>query len=375
MKRDYDQIVIGLGGIGSAAAYWLARRGAHVLGIEQFELGHVRGASQDHSRIIRLSYHTPGYVRLAQRAYRAWESLEDDSGERVIIRTGGLDFEPAGSRQPIDDNITSLQQCGVPFELLDTSQLMHRWPQLRLADGTRGLFQPDAGIAAAARGNAAHQRMARAHGATLLDQTPVTAIQPLDGEVAVVTDAATFRCQQVLIAADAWTNQLLVPLGIQLPLRVTQEQVSYFAAPPAFAPERFPVWIWMDEPSYYGIPIYGEPGIKIGEDIGGAEVSATSRTFEPDPRVQERAEAFLDRVMPSAHGRLLLTKTCLYTMPPDRNFTIDRLPQYPNVLLAQGAAHAYKFASLIGLILTELALDGSTESDISEFGVARLLRN
>src|ERR1041385_3813487 len=142
MKREFEHIVIGLGGLGSAAAYWLSRRaGAEVLGLEQFELGHVRGESQDHSRIIRLSYHTPGYVRLAQQAYEAWHALEADAGEQLIIKTGGLDLWPPNAIIPMSDYTGSLEACGIPFEILNAQEIMRRFPQFQLADGIEGLYQ------------------------------------------------------------------------------------------------------------------------------------------------------------------------------------------------------------------------------------------
>src|SRR5262245_54800878 len=184
MKRDYEYIVLGLGGLGSGAAYWLSRTaGADVLGFEQFELGHARGESQDHSRIIRLSYHTPGYVELAKFAYRAWEELERDAGEQVVLRTGGLDVGPRESAIPLSSYSDSMDAAGVTYERLDAGEIMRRWPQWRLADDMHGLFQEQSGIAMAARANAAHLRMAREHGATLRDRMPVEAIQAARGEV------------------------------------------------------------------------------------------------------------------------------------------------------------------------------------------------
>ncbi len=142
-----------------------------MLGLEQFELGHVRGESQDHSRIIRLSYHTPGYVELAKFAYRAWAELERDSGEQVVLRTGGLDVGPRESAIPLSSYSDSMDAAGVGYERLDAGEIMRRWPQWRLTDDMHGLFQEQSGIAMAARGNAAHVRMAREHGATLRDRT------------------------------------------------------------------------------------------------------------------------------------------------------------------------------------------------------------
>ena len=347
MKRDYTYIVLGLGGLGSGAAYWLSRRaGGDVLGLEQYELGHVRGGSQDHSRIIRLSYHTAAYVRLAQQAYRAWATLETDAQEKLIVKTGGLDLAPHQSVIPLSDYINSLNACQVPFELLDAAQIMSRWPQFRLTDDIRGLYQPDGGIVPAAKCNAVHQRLAREHGATLLENRPITAVRPVNGEVEVVSGQTAYRCEKLIITAGAWSNSILSHFGLKLPLTVTQEQVTYFATPHLadFAPDRFPVWIWLDEPCFYGFPVYGEAGTKAAQDVGGREVTADTRTFEPDLAARQRLERFMNQYLPTALGPVIYTKTCLYTLPPDRDFVLDALPGHQNCFMAVGAGHAFKFA-------------------------------
>jgi sarcosine oxidase len=376
VKRDYEYIVLGLGGLGSAAAYWLARRaGAGVLGLEQFELGHVRGESQDHSRIIRLSYHTPHYVELARHAYRAWAEVERDAGEALVLRTGGLDLGPRESAISLASYSDSMDAAGVPYERLDAAEIMRRWPQWRLEDDIHGLYQSEGGIAMAAKGNAAHQRMARAHGATLLERTPVDGIRPLDGEIEVLAGGRAYRCRRLVIAAGPWSNQALAPFGVHLPLRVTREQVTYFASPRAddFRPDRFPVWIWMDDPCFYGFPVFGEPGPKVGQDAGGEETTANTRSFEPDQAALARVTRFLERYLPGSLGPVLQTKTCLYTLTPDRDFVLGTLPERPDVSLAIGGGHAYKFASVIGRILAELAVDGRTAHDLAPFAVDRAI--
>ncbi len=380
-RREWDAAVVGLGALGSAAAWWLAARlGDRVAGFERFALGHANGASADHSRIIRRSYHRADYVRLAARAYASWAEVEAAAGlgpaERIVTLTGGLDLFPVGAAIGEADYVEAMTAAGVPFERLDAREVMRRWPAWRLADDTVALHQADAGIADPYRGNAAHRRLARAAGATLFAGSPVTAIRPIaGGHDLVLVDGSVHRAGSVVIAADAWTNELLASFERRLPLTVTQEQVTYFAAPDAaaFAPERFPVWIWMDDPSFYGFPTYGEPGPKAAQDVGGREVSPSTRTFEPDPDALARVEAFLAARLPGALGPRLSTKTCLYTMPPDRDFIVDRLPEAPGVVVLQGAAHAFKFASALGAIAAELALDAATPAagEIAAFGIDR----
>ncbi|CAN5542443.1 N-methyl-L-tryptophan oxidase [soil metagenome] len=374
MRSDYDCIVVGLGGIGSAAAYWLARRaGGDVLGLERFEIGHARGASHDHSRIIRHSYHSPQYVELTKGAYDAWAGLEQDCGEDLIVRTGGLDLWPSDAAIPMQDYTTSLDACDIPFELMDASEVMRRWPQWKVPDEVTGLYQADGGIAPAAQCNAAHVRMARAQGAALEEQTTVTAVRPLDGEIEVTTDERSYRCAKLIVAADAWTNDVLAHFGLTLPLTVTQEQVTYWATPSLdeFSPERFPIWIWMDEPSFYGFPVFGEAGVKAAQDVGGREVTADTRTFATDEDALRRVEDFLSRHLPDALGPIIYTKSCLYTMPPDRDFVLDAIPGHDNAFVALGAAHGFKFASLFGRILSELVLDDVTSHDLEQFRIDR----
>jgi sarcosine oxidase len=374
VRTSFEYIVLGLGGLGSGAAYWLSQRaGADVLGIEQFELGHVRGESQDHSRIIRLSYHLPEYVHLAKRAYACWDAVSAAANEPLVLRTGGLDLGPRTGAIPLDDYANSMTAAGVPFERLDADEIMRRWPQWRLSEDIHGLFQAQAGIAMAAKANAAHQRLAREHGATLLERTRVTAVGSRHGEVQVYSGGRTYTGRQLIVAAGPWSAHVLDCLGVHIPLEVTQEQVTYFASPDptAFAPERFPIWIWMDDPSYYGFPVFGENGPKAARDAGGRPVTADARTFEADPDALRLLRQFLAHYLPHALGPEIYTKTCLYTLTPDRDFVIDRVPGHDNVWIAIGAGHAFKFASVIGRILSELALDGRTPSDLRLFGIDR----
>ena len=377
MQREWDAIVVGLGGIGSAAAYWLSTRpGIRVLGLEQFAFDHPNGASQDHSRIIRLSYHRRDYVRLAKRAYACWAEVEAAGGAKIVTKTGGIDLYPASGVTNHAEYTGALEAEGVPFDRMDAAEAMRRWPQWRLDPDTVVVHQAETGIADPNRGNPAHRALAIANGATLHDHTPVTGIRAMGGEYEVTTgDGTIHRTGHIVLAADAWTNDLLAHLGMRLPLTITREQVTYFASPDPsrFAPERFPVWIWMDEPSFYGFPTYGEPGPKAAQDVGGEECTIPTRSFEVNRAAHARLYAFMERHLPEAVGPDLLTKTCIYTLTPERDFVVDRLPDHPGVVLALGAGHGFKFASVLGRILGELAIEGETPSagEIEAFRVDR----
>lgn len=376
MQRTYDVIVVGCGGLGSAAAYHLAKRaGAGVLAIEQFELGHERGSSQDHSRIIRRSYHDPHAMALAAPAYQLWVELEAESGIALVVKTGGLDLELRGTTGPKDLShcAATMAEHGIPYDDLDAAELMYRFPQFKLPDHARGLYQADSGLVDARKANAVHVALARLHGATIREGLPVRDLRPVGDAVEVVTDEGIFTAGHVVLAAGAWTNNLLGMLGVRWPITVTQEQVTYFATPHVrdFTPDRFPIWIWRAPEEFYGFPVYGEVATKAGQDVGGDEVTAETRTFEPNPRAHERLLRFLDEHIPRSLGPELATKTCLYTMPPDRQFVLDAVPDQPHVTVACDAAHAFKFATLFGRILSQLALDGRTEYPIDAFRAGR----
>ncbi|HEY7839931.1 MAG TPA: N-methyl-L-tryptophan oxidase [Gammaproteobacteria bacterium] len=374
MKNEYTAIVLGVGGIGAGALYWLSRRvGGEVLGIEQFGLGHDRGSSQDHSRIIRYSYHRPFYVELAKRAYRCWDAVEKETGEQLVHRVGGLDLFPENGAIPAQDYTSSLDACGIGYERLEADEIRRRWPAFTIPDSVRGLFQADGGLVAAAKANAAHVRAARAAGAEVLENTAVTGVRVERGEVVVTIAGKTLRCRRLIVTAGAWSNPALRHLGLNVPITVTREQVIYFSAPDLerFAPGRHPIWIWMDEPSFYGFPVFGLPAVKVAQDVGGYETTADTRNFDPDPANLARVRGWCERYMPSALGPELLIKTCLYAMPPDREFVVDVLPEHPEVVVAIGGGHGFKFASALGQVLSELALDGRTEADLSAFAIDR----
>jgi sarcosine oxidase len=368
--ETFDVAVIGMGALGSAAAYQLARRGVNVVAFEQFELGHVRGASHDTSRIIRTSYGAPEYVRLAQSAYRDWAELEAVTGETFVTVTGGLVFFPAGGPYSADDFRSSLTETGVPYELLTPAEVSARWPQFSLPEGAQAIYTADSGIVHASRSVAALQMQARAHGAVIRDRTPVERLVPDADGVVIHTAHGEVRAGKVIVAADAWTNELLAPLGAAIPLVTMQEQVSYFKPRDvaAFDRDSFPVWIWEDEYCYYGFPTYGEPSIKAARDVSNNYMTPQGRTFVPSAELLDQLTSFMGSTIPGS-GQVLRTVTCQYALTLDRRFIISPLEEHPNIIVGLGAGHAFKFTPTIGRILAELAVDGASTEDISAFAV------
>jgi sarcosine oxidase len=382
-RLDADVAIVGLGGIGSATAFFAARRGQRVLGLERFELGgHHRGASHDHSRIIRRSYHTEHYVRLTSGAYDAWREVEALGGEQCVWVTGGLDLFPPGAAIDVTTYTSSMEAAGVAFDVVDGATVRRRWPAIDADDGVVGLVQAETGLVSPERAVPLLQRLASGFGAELRGGSVVRELCSADDHVELVVESTdrqgnrgtlVVRAGTVVVAADAWTNDLLRGLEVDLPLTVLQEQVTYYdvAEPAPFEMGRLPVWIWMDEPSFYGFPLFGRPGVKIAQDCGGTEVTAGTRSFEPDGAILARTDEFARRFFGGRLGAASHTTTCLYTLTPDRDFVLDRVPGNPRVLVAQGAAHGFKFAAWFGRTLAALAAGAAVEDDLSPFAFDR----
>ncbi len=379
MPQQCRVIVIGCGAIGAATAYWLSRRlgGDAVLVLEQYELGHSRGASEDHSRVIRHAYSRSDYTTLTPAAYQSWNVAERETGLRLVHRTGGLIIAARGSAgtEYVDATAAAMAARGLPFELLSGVQVSERWPQWRLGDQHTALFDPEAGILDIRRGTAAHIALARARGATIRPDAPVSAIAESPHGVTVTAAGESYTADRVVLAGGAWNPTLLNLLGTSLPITLTQEQVTYFATPNVreFTPERFTVFglIAEDGLLYYGVPVYGEVAVKAGLDGAGPVVTPQTRTDAADPQRVAQVRAFLERYLPGALGPELYTRVCCYDFPPDRDFITDYVPGSARVLVCAGAGHAGKFAGLLGQILTELTIDGASRFPVSAFRADR----
>lgn len=360
MGGTYDAAVVGAGLNGSAAALELARRGARTLLLERFRVGHDRGSSHGSSRIVRKSYESVDYVRLAERALEGWARLEAESGERVVHATGGLDVGAPG--QPdLAACAASLREARVPHELLDADEVASRFPAFRLPDGWIGLFQPDAGYVEATRAVRLLAREAVRRGAELREDARVDAIEPDPAGVTLRLGAETVRAGTVIVAAGAWVNDLLATASASLPVTVTQEQWAHFAAPasPEFAPGRFPVFIdYTSGP--YGFPAISPEGLKVGGHHSGRITTADARDFRPDPHALARLAGWVSRFLPGLEPAPRDATTCLYTTTPSRDFVLDRLPGRENVVVVSACSgHGFKFGPETGRLAAALALDGT----------------
>lgn len=374
----YDTIVIGLGGMGSATAYQLAARGQRVLGLEQFSAAHTLGSSHGHTRIIRQAYlEGAAYVPLVQHAYDRWRALERDSGEQLLIVTGGLMLGPEGS-DTISGSRTSAELYDIPHELLDAPEIRRRFPQFRPDDSTVGLYEPSAGAVRPEAGILAHLRLAEQHGATLQFDAPVRAWQAdaAGAGVRVTTDRGVYEADTLAITAGAWAPALLRDLGVPL---IVERQVQLWFEPTesiaAFGPGRFPIFIWENDADthFYGIPALDPAlGVKAAIHHGGAMVQADmiDRTVQPDDVA--RVRALVRQRIPALDGRVIDGAVCMYTNTPDEHFVIAAHPAYRQVVVAGGfSGHGYKFAPVVGEILADLAIDGATQHPIALFAPDR----
>jgi monomeric sarcosine oxidase len=375
--KRYRYAVIGAGGIGSAAAYWLSRRaGADVLCLEQWAHNHGRGASEDHSRIIRLGYHSSSYTALVRESYEAWHVVERESGIPLVLNTGMVNLASPGTEGAgvLRNYEQAMDAQNIAYQRLDAAEVMQHWPQFRLDADHEALFQPDGGILDIRKAVAVHLALARRNGATVLSHAAVEGIDERSGVVRLQTTAGEFEAEQVVICAGAWTARLLESqLGLRWPIRLTQEQVTYYATPNLrdFTPDRFPIWIAHGDHDYYGFPVYGEVATKAAIEQVSVEVALEDWNWTPDPDRVTGVADFVETILPGFTGPELYTRCCLYDMPPDRDFVIDHVPGHPGMTVAIGAGHAAKFAGILGRILSELTVDGATRYPIEAFRADR----
>jgi sarcosine oxidase len=371
---SYDAIVIGLGGMGSATAAHLARRGWRVLGLEQFDLLHERGSSHGLTRIIRLAYHEdPSYVPLLRRAYELWHALEADVQERLLITTGSLEGGPENG-PTFQGALRAAQEHELDHEVLDPFHVEERYPAYRLPPEARVVYQPDGGFLLAERTILAHVNVALRYGADLRFRQRVTGWRAGPDGVMVETETGTEEADRLVICAGAWARALVPSLhDLAVPERQVLAWLQPFR-PEIFAPEAFPVFVLdVDEGSFYGFPVHDIPGFKFGK------FHHLHQPIDPDdpdrsagPDDERVLRDFAQRYFPDGAGPTLMLKACMFVNSPDEHFIIDTLPDAPSVSIAAGfSGHGYKFCSVVGEIMADLAMHGSTRHDIGLFRLSR----
>jgi sarcosine oxidase len=377
---NFDVIVLGLGAMGSAAAYHLAARGVRVLGIEQFMPAHDRGSSHGGSRIIRQAYfESPDYVPLVLHAYELWRKLEADAGVRLLHITGGMTLG-AAQGEMVRRTMQAAQEHGIPFEVLEGSGITKWFPAVQPLAGDVALVEPHAGYLVPEECIRAHLKMAERVGAELHFEEKVTAWRASEHGVEVETSRGRYEAGHVVITAGPWANEVLAEV---FPLRVTRQVMGWIeprSGVADFLPERFPVWLAEDPQG--GAPAYGFPA--IDGEAGGVKVAIHGSDMVCTPQTVDRAihESDLRRIvekvrlrMQALDGALLRAKTCMYTMTPDENFVIGTHPSVANCSVACGfSGHGFKFSSVVGEVLADLATVGATALPVGIFDPGRFGR-
>jgi sarcosine oxidase len=362
-----DIAVIGAGVIGSATARALAARGASAVLLEQFGPGHARGSSHGATRIFRLAYPDPGYVRMAMAAQLSWAALQADAGERLLVTTGGLDAGPGAA-----ECAEALAECGVEHAWLEDGELRARFPGIAAAPGERMLFQPDAGASLAGRAVAALQRLAGRDGVPLRAQTQVRSVEARGDHAVLRTSGGDITARVAVIAAGPWNEQLLAGItAAPARLTATLQRVRYFA--PRDPGHRWPTMIdWAPAAAgWYVVPMAGgAPGVKVASHLPGPAVDPARGPFTAvSPAAEQEAAAYVRRRLPGLEPAGLAPETCLYTMTSDEDFVLDR--EGPIVVGGGCSGHAFKFGPLLGELLADLALGTEPALPLDRFALSR----
>lgn len=371
----YDVAVLGLGAMGSAAVYQLARRGAKVIGIDQFDPPHSRGSSHGETRVIREAYFEhPSYVPLVQRAYELWRELEEASGEQLYLKTGGV-MLGAKESTVVSGALQSAEQHRLPHALLDAGAVRARFPGLKPDPGMFGVLEPRAGILFPEKCVAAQLALARKAGALLRVNQQVLEWRVLGDQVLIRTAEAEYRARKLIVSAGAWISTLVPRLKSLF--TIERQVLLWFKSleEPVFSPERFPIHLWEYEPEkmFYGFPDLGS-GVKVAFHHQGTVTNTTAVDRHCTAADIESMRAILTRYLPGANGEFLRGTVCLYTNTPDGHFIVDFHPETERVVLASPCSgHGFKFASAIGEAIAELATGGSYRLDLSLFRLKRLL--
>jgi len=364
MNHSLNTAVIGLGGMGSAALYHLARRGVAVVGFDRFSPPHSNGSSHGRTRIIRLAYYEdPSYVPLLRRAYELWRELEEQTGQRLLRITGSLDVST------LDGGIfpRSLASCelhAIRHEVLTSADLSRRFPGYCFPDDYLAVYQPDGGILDPEACVATHLSAAINAGATVRLDERVLDIEPGDPGAVIRTTAGEYSAERLVVAAGPWTREIIPRLReVAIPER---QVVGWFepADPAVFDADRFPVFnAQVDEGHYYGFP-FDAGGVKVGR-YHHLEERVDPSTYDRDihPRDEDILRVFVGRYLRSAAGPMVRAETCLFTNSPDEHFIIDRLDNQTAVA-AGFSGHGFKFCSVVGEILADLVTNGWTRHDI-----------
>ena len=372
---EYDAIVIGVGGMGSAALYHLACRGLRALGIERYDVPNDMGSSGGLSRMIRLSYHEhPSYVPLVRRAYELWQQLENGFGQRLLVTTGSLRGGDEGSAL-FQGSKLACDINHLPYQILAGPEINQRFPGYQLPEDVVAVYQAEGGFLNAERCIIAHVTAALELGAQVHGREQVLDWEPSGDGVRVETDRGSYTARNLVVCAGAWAAKMVPELTRwAVPAR---QVLAWFlpSRPELFRPEAFPVFgLEVEEGRYYGFPSYEIPGFKVGRYHHlSQEVDPDTMDRDVHPEDEETLRSFTSRYFPLAAGPTLALKTCMFTNSPDGHFIIDLHPKYSQVSIAAGfSGHGFKFCSVVGEIMADLVQKGETSHDLTLFRLERL---
>ncbi|MBM3847915.1 MAG: N-methyl-L-tryptophan oxidase [Verrucomicrobia bacterium] len=376
MSKNYEVAVIGLGGMGSATVWQLARRGTKVIGFEQFDPVHARGSSHGQTRVIRQAYFEhPAYVPLLLRAYELWRETERESGRQLLTLCGGLMMGSEKS-EVVSGSIRSARQHGLGHEVLDAGEIRYRWPQFCVPKDHIALFEKEAGVVRAELSVQTHLELAESHGADLLFNQAELRWECKDsGGFRIFTKGQSFEAGRLILTPGPWASRMLPDIGVEF--RV-ERQVLFWFQPTSgvrhFLPGRFPIYIWENAAGLqpYGFPSLDGPrgGVKIAffriPDADRCDPDSVDRTHRRSD--ENLMRQVMREFLPSLEGPLLHSTVCLYTCTPDLHFRMGLHPRVPDLYFAAGfSGHGFKFCSVVGEILADLATKGTTRNDLSLF--------
>jgi sarcosine oxidase len=388
MVTSFDTIVCGLGAMGSAAVYQLAKRGNKVLGLDRFSPPHANGSSHGESRIIRQAIgEGEEYVPLALRSYELWREVEKDTGKNLLTITGGLTLESQTSQgvlhgRPdfLDQAIRCAQKFHIRHEILDTADVRSRFPQFAVTD-ERAYFEYETGILKPELCIESQLQLARKHGAAIQTNERIVSVEGRGNSgVAVTTSRGAYSAEKVIVTAGPWIRNFLPPAYAQL-FKIYRQVMYWFGIEDncraAFAPPGFPIFIWIfakgGEFGFYGFPTLDGKTIKIATE----HFTATTDPDNPQRMVdmeerQSMYKNYLQNRLPEISARCRAAESCFYTVTSDSNFVIDVHPDNDRILIASPCSgHGFKHSAAIGEALAQRVIDGTSEIDLGSFGLKR----
>lgn len=372
----FDVIIVGAGSMGMPAGYFLARRGVKTLLVDAYDPPHTQGSHHGETRIIRHAYgEGKEYVPLALRAQTLWDALQRETNETIFKQTGVLGFGPDSSAF-IDEAIASAEEYDLTLEVLLADDISGRWPGVTVPTDFKGCYEPASGVLFSENAVRAYRNLALKHGATLLTQTPVRDLEIHRDYVRIHTEKGPYTADKLIMSSGAWSGKWLAKTGLHLPLQPRRQTVGWFQADEALYKDSvFPAFfVETGAAVFYGFPSFDACGLKLGrhDDGQATDPDRINREFGIYPEDEGDIRRFLEEFMPQAAGRLVRGRVCLYTKTPDDHFIVDLHPEYAHVVIAAGfSGHGFKFASVIGEVLSQLATDGKTAHDISPFAITR----